>query len=276
MTSDRFKLVVFSDIDGTLIDRKTYSPGPSIGALRLCRERNIPVVLVSGKTRCEIERLRKRLEIDSPFISENGGGLYIPEKFLGEVPGFNQLGPYQCLCSRESIQRLRKFLGKIAAEHKIIVKSFEKLSAEEIARLTGLDVEEAALAKRREFDEPFIIADETEEKVRIIRENIERSGFRYNFGGFLHHITGNFDKGEMVLALIKLFRAENAGVKFAAVGDAYNDIAMLKHADYAFWVGAPESAPDQEAFSGEFTVTPSRGPQGFARAIEMLIERLGM
>jgi mannosyl-3-phosphoglycerate phosphatase len=274
MTSTDFRLVVFSDIDGTLIDRKTYSPALSLPALNLCREKNIPIVLVSGKTRCEIEKLRSDLEIDSPFISENGGGLYIPDRFFMHAPEYHKVGTYKCICSKESIQVLQEFLHNIANEHNIVIKSFEQLSVDEVSRLTGLDTESARLAKLREFDEPFIIIDETEEKVKTIRESIEKGGFRYNFGGSLHHIMGNFDKGERVRELMKLFRAANAGVKFAACGDAYNDIAMLKHADYAFWVGAPESAPDKNNFAGELIITSERGPKGFAQAIEQLVEKL--
>jgi mannosyl-3-phosphoglycerate phosphatase len=275
MTGVNFKLIVFSDIDGTLIDRKTFSPGPSVKALSLCREKNIPVVLVSGKTRCEMEKLRRELEIDAPFISENGGGMYIPDGFFGDAPGFHRAGPYKCICSRESIQVLRKFLHDTGTVHNIQIRSFEQLSVAEVSDLTGLDTECARLAGRREFDEPFVVIDETAEKIGIIKAAIERSAFRYNFGGSLHHITGNFDKGGRVLELMKLFRAADPGVKFAAIGDAYNDLPMLKNADHAFWVGMPEAAPAASDFPGEFIITASRGPQGFAQAIGILIEKLG-
>jgi mannosyl-3-phosphoglycerate phosphatase len=69
------KLVIFSDLDGTLLDRDTYSFEPARPALRLIKERDIPLVLSSSKTRAEIELHRRRLENHHPFTSENGGGV---------------------------------------------------------------------------------------------------------------------------------------------------------------------------------------------------------
>ena len=47
------KLVIFTDLDGCLLDRETYSFEPAQAALRLIREKKIPLVLVSSKTRVE-------------------------------------------------------------------------------------------------------------------------------------------------------------------------------------------------------------------------------
>src|SRR4030043_2006608 len=72
------KLIIFTDLDGTLLDRKTYSFEPAEPALNLIRTMGIPLVLSSSKTRAEIELYRRKLENEHPFISENGGGIFIP------------------------------------------------------------------------------------------------------------------------------------------------------------------------------------------------------
>ena len=38
--------VLFTDLDGTLLDARTYDPGPSVHALDRCRRLGIPVVMI--------------------------------------------------------------------------------------------------------------------------------------------------------------------------------------------------------------------------------------
>ena len=56
------KLVLFSDLDGTLLDAQTYSFEAAREALEVLHERDVPLVLVSSKTRLEIEPIRVRLK----------------------------------------------------------------------------------------------------------------------------------------------------------------------------------------------------------------------
>ena len=70
--------VVFTDLDGTLLDHDTYGWEEARPALERCKRLFIPIVLVSSKTRAEMDHLRVKLSISSPFISENGGGIFFP------------------------------------------------------------------------------------------------------------------------------------------------------------------------------------------------------
>jgi mannosyl-3-phosphoglycerate phosphatase len=76
------KLVIFTDLDGCLLDRETYSFEPAQAALRLIREKEIPLILVSSKTRVEIEEYRRRLKNGHPIVSENGGAVFIPKDYF--------------------------------------------------------------------------------------------------------------------------------------------------------------------------------------------------
>ena len=60
-------IVIFTDLDGTLLDARTYDPGVAIEALEKCSLHSIPVIFVSSKTRAEIECLREELNNVSPF-----------------------------------------------------------------------------------------------------------------------------------------------------------------------------------------------------------------
>jgi mannosyl-3-phosphoglycerate phosphatase len=58
------KLVIFTDLDGTLLDRNTYSFEPALPALHLIRQKDIPLILTSSKTRAEIEFCQAQLQIN--------------------------------------------------------------------------------------------------------------------------------------------------------------------------------------------------------------------
>ena len=85
-------LLIFTDLDGTLLDPLTYSYESAAPALDRVRALHIPLVIVSSKTRAEIDVYRRRLHNEHPFISENGGGIFVPKGYFpfdiaGEVRG---------------------------------------------------------------------------------------------------------------------------------------------------------------------------------------------
>ena len=65
------ELIIFTDLDGTLLDWYTYSFEHSQTALRLIKGKGVPLILSSSKNRAEIEVYRRRLENNHPFVSEN-------------------------------------------------------------------------------------------------------------------------------------------------------------------------------------------------------------
>lgn len=76
------RIVVFTDLDGTLLDHATYRFDAALPALRLLKARQIPLVVCSSKTASEIEALRNRLRLSHPFISENGGAIFVPRGYF--------------------------------------------------------------------------------------------------------------------------------------------------------------------------------------------------
>ncbi len=65
-------VVVFTDLDGTLMDHDSYDVAPAQAALEALAARSIPVVPVTSKTRTELEPLMARLGLSGPAIAENG------------------------------------------------------------------------------------------------------------------------------------------------------------------------------------------------------------
>jgi len=262
------KLVIFTDLDGTLLDRETYSFEPAQPALQLIKHRGIPLILSSSKTKAEIELYRKKLENDHPFISENGGAVFVPKSYFPfpfpydrESDGFfvRELGTFYL--------KIAEVLESIKKETGIMIKGFSDLTEKELQSLCGLSLEEATFAKKREYDEPFII-EEGEDEVEIVKRKIEERGMNYVWGGKFHHILGKNDKGKALEILKELYENEFFSVLTVGIGDSLNDLPMLLVVDHPIFIkGGGSFSPGALSTIQDLTIAEGTGPQAWNEAI---------
>jgi mannosyl-3-phosphoglycerate phosphatase len=235
------KVIIFTDLDGTLLDYSTYSFEKALPALQLVRERDIPLIICSSKTAKEVILYREQLENEHPFISENGGGIFIPKNHFSyalRVTGYELVdeGDYLVIRLGAAYAELRKTLEELRKEG-FSVRGFGDMSVQEIADTAHLDRAEAELAKERDFDEPFTF-EGTEEETRRLFEAITARGFHYTKGEFFH-LLGDTDKGRAVSVLMNLYAKEFGEVTTVALGDSPNDIPMLELVDCPIIVQRP-------------------------------------
>jgi mannosyl-3-phosphoglycerate phosphatase family protein len=68
-----------------LVDINTGEYGKNATKLiELLKERNIPLILASAKTRLEQNRIREDLDLYDPYIVENGGAVVIPKGYFSD------------------------------------------------------------------------------------------------------------------------------------------------------------------------------------------------
>jgi len=226
------KRVIFTDLDGCLLDRETYSFEPAQAALRLIKEKKLPLVLVSSKTRVEMEGYRRRLKNDHPFVSENGGAIFIPKDYFSfQFSHEREWGKYFVLELGTFYPQIIRALEFIKKETGIRIRGFHDLSEEDLVLLSGLTREEAAWAKKREYDEPFLI-EGGEREIKIVQKKIRERGLNYVWGGRFHHILGKNDKGKAAQILKDLYQKEFSSIWTVGVGDSLNDLPMLSVVDY--------------------------------------------
>ncbi len=234
------RLVVFTDLDGTLLDSETYSFAPAREALRELRRRNVPLVLCSSKTRAEVAPLRRRLKNAHPYIVENGGGIVIPRRYFGPgTPRRIDLGrPYSEVAAA---------LEVLARRSGVPVRGFHRMTARQIAEGAGLSLAEAHLAKRREFDEPFLFLGADQKARARFAELAKKSGFAIARGGRFWHLSSGSDKGRAVRRLVSLYRLATPGrpIRLLALGDAANDLPMLRAAHRAVLLPARDGSCDR-------------------------------
>lgn len=252
--------VVFTDLDGTLLDSSTYSFGPARPALQSLREAGIPLVPCTSKTRAEMDPLRRALGVEGPAIIENGGGILEADGSL------LALGPTGDRIF-EAYDRLKKRAGGG-------LRAFHEMSDAELSTETGLSRVEAERARRREFDIPFAILGDSSKIEPVLARAAAKLGMQITRGGRFFHLHGPTDKGKTLRRVMRRFRGRRA----AAIGDSANDLPMLKAAHLAFAVMTRSGKHDPDLVRGipKLRLIDRPGPEGWRIAVERLLEESGI
>jgi mannosyl-3-phosphoglycerate phosphatase len=260
--------VIFTDLDGALLDHDTYSWTEASEALSLCRQKAVPVVMASSKTGAEMAILTEEMALSAPLISENGGGIFVPEKVFDHLPdgGIYQAGfwkyplgtPYAALVSA---------LRLIRAELGWDIRGFSDMDEDDISRLTGLRPREARLAAQRDFDEPFLVFDPAEHDVESLVRAARKRGLRVTAGGRFYHLHGASDKGLAMETVLGWYRTARSGVIAVALGDSPNDFPMLERAVYPVLIRSQRAFPELRQKIPRLIVTDQVGPRGWNQAV---------
>ncbi len=241
-------------------------------SLELCLKLDVAVVLVSSKTRAEIQLLRQTMPVFGPFVSENGGGVFFPSDNYDEPPlGVTFSHGLAIWSFGVHYDELVAALRSIRDEMKWDIKGFSDMSVEEISRRTGLDERAASLAAMREYDEPFIAGDKHSFDVNAMFDAAEKRGLTVTFGGRFYHLKGENDKGSAVMKVISWYKEHKKRVVSIGLGDSPNDFSMLEQVDYPVLLGSKWYQPELKEKIPSLKVTREGGPLGWNTVVlEML------
>ena len=264
--------LVATDLDGTLLDRETYDFAPARPALDALREMGVPLVLVSSKTRAEMEPLADAIGATGPLVVENGGAVVAPKGAPAAWPPWGRAeGDRAVLVLGVTRDRLLEALPVVASEAGVRVRPFAAMSVAEVVALTGLPEAQAALAMRREYDEPFVVEDHPRQDpdldARLDRAARGR-GLRVTHGGRVHHLTGPADKGQAVRAVVHGWPGGVTG-DVVGLGDAANDLELLLAVDRPILMPRPDGSVDP-ALAARLLGSeraPFPGPAGWSAAV---------
>lgn len=268
------QIVIFTDLDGTLIDHDTYDFKEAKPALDILRQRSIPVIICSSKTRAEIELYRLRMDLGDPFIVENGAAIFIPRHAfdLRDVRFVKKGRPYDVVELGMPYADLCTIWREIKKKENLRMKGFSEMTIEQIAAYTGLPLEEARLAATREYSEPFIFSD-TSAQFRLLASLIQKNGLRLTKGSRFYHMTGRNDKGKAVQILKKVYvnTYPDKRIWTAGLGDSANDIPMLRHVDMPIIIRKKTGEWERMEGIDPVFYSDKAGPMGWTEAIHTIL-----
>ncbi len=260
-------LLIFTDLDGTLLDHHTYSWAAARPALSEIRRRKIPLIFCTSKTRAELMPLRRRLRNTHPFITENGGGIFVPR---GYFPGWRE----RTIALGRPYPEIAAALDEIARQAGARARGFHQMTAGAIARATGLSIREARLARRREFDEPFLFLGAKPSARQRFARLARRRGLQVTRGGRFWHLFSGSDKGLAVRRLVALYhRFGRRRFTTLALGDSGNDLPLLAAVDQAVLLPSSEERLDRRVMRRLPGILPAgaAGPTGWNEAVLRLL-----
>jgi mannosyl-3-phosphoglycerate phosphatase len=269
------RLLIFTDLDGSLLDHHTFSWAAAEEALAEIERRRVPLIFVTSKTRAEVEVIRRKMAHAHPFITENGGGIFIPDGYFSiRLEGASRLARYFCIALGRPYAEVCAALDELAAESGVEVAGFHHMRAREIAQNSGLSVKQAELAAQRDFDEPFFFAGATDTAIHSFEQAATRRGFQLARGSRFWHLFAGSDKGRATRKLADLYRkSEHTRLRSVGLGDSPNDIPLLAAVDRAILIPIAGGDYDAEVLSRvpRIVKAVAPGPAGWNAAVLSLL-----
>lgn len=268
--------LIFTDMDGSLLDHHSYSFEPAIDALNQLEKNDIPVMPITSKTQAELEYLRKDLKNNHPFIIENGAAVFIPQGYFSEqLEGtlFQESKPnYWVKTFVEPRATWQQLIDTLRAEFEGQFITFAEAGITGIMQMTGLAEAAAQRAGQRQFGEPVKWLGDDVSKKRFIQA-LSAKGANILEGGRFIHVSGKSDKGVALKWLTDIYQQHmpNKKIKTLALGDSDNDIAMLETADTAVLIRSPSHDLPQVNRSNNLYISKHTGPFGWAEGIQHFI-----
>jgi mannosyl-3-phosphoglycerate phosphatase len=251
--------VLFTDLDGTLLDCDTYQPSvEAMSVLARLAAQGVMTVPVTSKTAVEVEHLAAIVDLSHVAVVEGGAVLWTP----GGRVRRRLLGP-----SRTTLCAILASLRSTGWP----VRGMAEMTVAEVCSLTGLEADGARRAMTREASEPFLLIEPLHTPVAGLQAAVAELGGGLTRGGRFFHLAGRgIDKGHAIGTMLALC-GSLSGLPAGAVGDAWNDLPMLARVDFGFLLG--DAVADHEVPPGVVRLR-ARGPAGFVDAAARFMEHL--
>ena len=265
----KITLLIFTDIDGTLINNDTFYEGRNIEIAQTLSEHNHILIYNSSKTFSEIDLMQKRFNTSFPFICETGGGIY--HKNL-----FNQVSDrlrdgYSIMYEAKKIEMFKDIIEKeVQKNFKNDLDMFDDLCLDEKSKLSGLRGNDLYLASKRDFS--MLISWKSDElRYSKFESVLHGYGLRLIKGGRFCHICTSHDKGQAVTFFLNQIKSSEMYNKIITIGigDSTNDIEMLSNVDYACVVKSENNSELMKKIdNNKVVLSKNHAPEGWAECIQ--------
>lgn len=250
---------VFTSIDGSLLDARTFEGSESRAVVYRLAAAGIPVVPVSVMTMDELEPIAAEFGMAHAMVIEAGGAIARWNRGTWEV---ESCGP--------PAEILLDVVRDIEDRSGASLLVYSALSPNDAARVSGRSGAMLHASTQRRFSEPFLVESGDLEAVRSAAAAI---GFSIRQGRRFLHLCREFDKGEAFARVREELRCDTA----VAIGGSPVDAEFLARADIAIIIPSRDGTPDPELLAAvpHARIAPAPGPAGWASAVEEVWRNLG-
>lgn len=269
------RVILFSDLDGCLLNKHDYDFSAAVPQLRRAGALRIPIVLASSKTETEMLGLAEELGIETaPLICENGGTVLL----RGWSNSGHPTDTSERIVLGEHRDRILAILAELQQSYQF--RSFRDLGVEGVAESTNLPPERAAAALQRSSTEP-LLWDDAPQRISTFRERIEEHNLTLTRGGRFWHVAGKTSKGLGMQRVLQWFQnradltwSADSPILSIAVGDSPIDQSMLDLADYPIGIPAPDGLVHVTISGDNGRVAEVAGASGWAETVRQVLDEI--
>ena len=260
------KIIIFTDLDGTLLDRDTFKFDKIFSYLIELILEDICIIPNSSKTRQEVEFFNKELDENLSYVVENGAAIY-------NLNLINSSFPEKISLSRETSEILKIFEKKVSIKLRSKCKFINKLSIDKQVKILGLSKQKIKFALNREYTIPLLFDGSKNEKTSFFK-SVSDAGLSLQEGGRVINLCDKVSKAQAMKKVIKIFKKiSKEELITIGVGDNFNDLEMLKNSDIPCLV-----------FNDKFTmekininnclVSKKPAPEGWEEVVKLALDKI--
>jgi len=230
--STRTMQVLFSDLGQMLIDARTGEAATPV--VERIRAKRIPLVLVTNKTRAEVEFWRDATGIRYPFIVEDGAAVFFPKGHLSLPFRAKVKCGYEVLEFGNSHDELIADLHRACEMSGCTVRAFHEMELAEFSEGAGFSSFHAHLARQREYSEAFRILQGDPER---LDSAIQQIGRRLVWRDRYLHITGKNHVAGAVRIVAQALAISYGDITKIGISASPDDSSFLKFMDRVVLAG---------------------------------------
>ena len=263
--SKKFSLIIFSDLDGSLLNRDNFRFDEIKDYIKSLIDEGIIIIPNTSKTEKEIEEFIKELGSNLPYISENGSSIH----------GLNLINPNfpnKIVLSRDKRELIEIFNSEVPENLKAKCKFISKMNSKQQTNILGLQDNHLKNALNRKYTIPFLFEGDKKEKNRLFNI-LKSSSLTMQEGGRVLNLGDNTDKVKSMNQVLKIYKKIESKIKVIAVGDNFNDLDMLRNCDIPCLVFNDQFKQDQINIDN-LIVSNKPSPEGWADVIKTALVKL--
>ncbi len=225
--------LIFSDIDGTFMNHKSYSYS-ILKKYILLLKNHCQVIFNSSKTFEEMIELNKSLRLLSPFIVENGACIFFPKNykhFFFDKNFFKHSNYLGYKLTKKNSQSITYEINHLKKKYKF--SFFSEISDSKLKKITNLNTQKLKKSRMRMFSNPILWEDKDTKKDQF-RKEVNSLGYELSSGGRFMHLSDSYNKGKAIKELLTILNLKKSlTYKTISIGDSDNDLSMLELTDYS-------------------------------------------
>ena len=259
------KTLIFTDLDGSLLDRDTFKFDEIKDYLKKLLSKGIFIIPNTSKTEKEILEFNNELGSNLPYISENGAA-------INGLDLLNSNLPKELILSRDKNNLINIFKKTVPENLQNKCKWLSEMDKKKQSLIFGLEDEKLKMALDRKYTIPFVFEGNKTEKNKLFKI-VKNKGLALQAGGRVINLTDKVNKAKALQVFVRFFKKNNKEVKTIAVGDNYNDLDMLKTSDFPCLVFNDKFTLDEIPIKN-LIITNKPSPVGWADVIKMALAKI--